>query len=244
MAAERQMKTLVFTVLMGKAKTSAGAKLMLDSAKYHGIEIEPIDGTWTNNFDGKLVQSWDKLKDRTGYTHIVFVDGADTIFATGLGELQHKFDRLNHHFVMAGEHYCWPFPQKYAAKTPLQQHRFRNINAGFWMATWDGYQDVFPKMLAIKDDGYSEKGVTVSNDDQARFTRAWMEGVIDVRVDHECQLSQCTAGLDQRWSPLNQDILWGKRPQNKITKSFPCTFHCNGGGEKWRLQRIYEMTTM
>lgn len=238
------MKTLVFTVLMGRAKSSDGAKLMLDSAKYHGIEIEILDGAWTNYYDGKVVQPWNKLKDRTGYSHILFVDGTDTIFASGLGEIRHKFDRFNHQFVMASEHYCWPFPQKYAGKTPLQHHRFRNINSGFWMATWYGFQDVFSKMLAMKDDGYNEKGVTISNDDQGRFTSAWMEGVIDVKIDYECHLSQCTAGLDDHWSSLNPDILWGKRPQNRLTKSFPCTFHCNGAREKWRLPRIYEMTTM
>lgn len=239
-----QMKMLVFTVLMGAAKSSAGAKMMLASAKYHGIDVEIIDGSWTNPYDAKLVQPWKELKYRTGYSHIIFADGVDTIFATGLGELHHKFGRFNHPFVIAGEHFCWPFPQKYTAATPLQQHRFRNLNSGFWMATWDGFHDVFSKMLAMKDDGYGERGRTISNDDQGRFYRAWMEGVIDVRIDHECHLSQCLAGLDERWSPVSRDMLWGKRPQNKITKSFPCTFHCNGAGEKWRLKGIYAMTTL
>jgi Erv1 / Alr family len=234
-------KTLVCTVLQYD-RPPDGANLMLESARYHGIDVKIIgEGEkFENLYRSKIVRLYEAVGNLNGFDHILFIDGADTLFAAGLGEIFTKFAACGSDFVIAGEHYCYPFARRFEQRVPQPDKRFRFLNSGFYMATWDAWKKTMESMLNLLPDPYSEGGTTIENEDQARFYVAWLEGKINLTIDTDCRLCQCLNGTDGRWSWMSQDILWAKRPINKITNQAPCIFHCNGG-EKWRMREIWEM---
>jgi hypothetical protein len=234
-------KTLVATVMMYD-KPPEEARMMAASARYHGIELCIVgEGVkYQSNFHAKIVTLFDALKDFTEYDHIIMADGGDTLFATGLGEMFTKWELYNSDFVIAAEGHCWPFPKKYQDITPGAPARFRFLNSGFYMATWDAWLRTMKQLHDMPFDGYTENDKTIQNEDQGRFYTAWMEKRIQVTLDTECRLSQSMSGIDKRRSFLSPDILWGRRPINKITGQAPCTFHCNGV-EKWRIPELWDM---
>ena len=227
---------------MMRDEPTQGYQLMRRTAEYHGIELSIFgEGLkWENYVQSKVVRFFDWARKLRGYDYIVFVDADDTLFATGLGELHAKFEQYGSDFVMAGEHYCWPFGKQFDKRTPNQSQRFRNACSGFYMATWPAFLDRIEKLIQMPAPA-DPQFARVAHCDQGRFQYAWMNGYLDLAVDYRCLLSQSMNGLDGRWLPTNQDILWGRRPQNRITSSYPCTFHCNGGCQKWRLPEIAEM---
>ena len=95
-----------------------GALLMLESAKYHGIDVKPISGWRHETFaQSKVFNLWNTLRNGTGYDHIIMVDAADTLFATGLGEIFTKWESYNSDFVISCEAGCWPHPTRWSAYT-------------------------------------------------------------------------------------------------------------------------------
>jgi hypothetical protein len=232
--------TLVCTALMHDTLPQ-GAKWMLESAQYHGIEMTVIGEQmkWENYWLSKCVRLYERIAGWKNYDYVVFVDGDDTLWATGLGELHAKFASYNTSFVMAGEHYCWPY-WRYSDSVPNAPHRFRNPCSGFWMATWPGFLATFERLLNCPHTNECEFGHTIYNSDQARYLYGWITGQLQFTVDYRCLLSQCLNGVDDRWTPANPDLEWGKRPRNRLTGTYPCTFHANGD-HKWRLGGISEL---
>jgi hypothetical protein len=246
--------TLVATVLMHSGPMPPGARWMLESAARYGVEVFIVGQglAWENFYTSKLVRLYEATRKLTGYDFMVFVDGDDTLFATGLEEMHERFAKFDAPFVISGDPGCWPWPQRYGNITPHALERFRYVNAGFYMASWEGYLATLEAVMNLSDDGYEEQGRTIRNDDQAAFSRAYIEGLTPIAVDHRCELSQCLNGLDgpplqrpsrYRRMPIRSrhiveggchghsasgEIEWGKRPRNRITNTFPCTFHANG----------------
>jgi hypothetical protein len=232
-------KTLVIAPAFGYATLPQGVQWMLQSANLHGIEVTLIgrDQPWVDFYDAKISRLWKITKDLTGYDFVIMIDATDTLFATGLGELHTKWQTYNSDFVISGEINNWPWPQRYA-NHPLKDQRFGGLNSGFYMATWDAFCRTMKHLNEQKDDGYIEQGKTVKNQDQAAFWRAYMEG-LPMTIDSRCLLSQATHMIDGRWL-LNREMIWGRRPQNLWTTSFPCTFHCNGA-DTARLQGLVDL---
>lgn len=230
-------KTLVTCCLMHD-RVPEGAEWMFQTAAFHGIEVLPIEGRWENYYLSKIVRAYEATKAMTEYDYVVFVDADDTLWATGLGEMHARFEDFKAPFVMSGEMFCWPFWHRHHGFT---NKPFGYLNSGFYMATWPAYLRTLEAVMAMRDDGYQERGQTIRNNDQAAFWRAYVERAAPIVVDDRCVLSQCLAGLDGRWSPLCVDMEWGKRPRNKQTGTFPCTFHANGSDYKWRLRDVREM---
>jgi hypothetical protein len=232
--------TLVTTVLMHKA-LPRGARRMLESAAFHGIDVTPFgqDRRWENYYIRKVVRFFEWARHLRQYDYIVFSDGDDVLYATGLGELHHQFATYGGGFVMSGEHYCWPF-RRLGAELPHQGHRFKNPCAGFYMATWPAFLATFEKLLNLPPPHQPGVRSRIGRCDQGRFQYAYAKGLIDIEVDVHCRLCQSLNGLDGRWTPACNDIEWGKRPRNKLTRSFPCVFHANGGS-KWRLPELWDL---
>jgi hypothetical protein len=232
-------RTLVCSVSMYAGKPPEGLGWMLESAAYHGIEVDMMcTGRvgWIDRFTCKIVSLYEQTHRLTGYDYVLFVDAADCLLATDLGEILHRFDHIGRPFVMAAERLCYPWPAKYDSMTPMTVSPFRFVNSGGYIATWDAYVNTLRVLIDMDDNGYQEGGLSIKNHDQAAFSRAYVEKQADICVDHECKIFQCLHGLDERWA-LNQDIHWDKRPFNRHTKTCPCIFHANGP-EKWRLPQL------
>ncbi|MBI1374567.1 MAG: hypothetical protein GC159_17760 [Phycisphaera sp.] len=236
--------TLVITPMFYAGKPPQTARWFMESAAYHGIEVTPIGvgEKWQGYFTSKVERVYAELKDATDYDYVLLVDGVDCLFATGLGEIHTKFEKLGHPFLISGEHFCWPWTKKYGDACPVPKNvpnRFRYPNSGGYMATWDAFTSRLEALIETEDNGYQEKGRGIKQCDQAAFFHLFMEQPGSIEVDYGCDIFQCLGGLDWRWV-LNHDIEWGKRPFNHLTKTSPCVFHANGK-EKWRLKTLWEL---
>ena len=202
---------------------------MQESATMHGIEIElfGVDQLYINNFDAKIVRLWKAFKDRQEYEHILMVDSADVLFATGLGELHYRFAQMKAPFVMSAEKNCYPH-ERYRHTTPEAHKPFRYLNSGAYLATWDAFLRQFGDLLAK----LSVLTSGVVNGDQGAWQLAWMEGCVQLKLDTDCKLFQSFCQVSDHWSILNKDIAWGKRPYNRITDTYPCVLHFNGESKR------------
>jgi hypothetical protein len=225
-------KTLVCAPLFYSQPFPERVRWLLESANYHGIEVFRLgEGRrWTGFYDCKIQQLWETVKDFSEYDYILFVDGDDSLFATGLGEMHWHFDQLHEPFVISAEMQCWPWAKRYGDCSPLAPRKYRYLNSGGYMATWDAFITVLEAVKDLADDGYGETNygqhMTIKTRDQAAYYRAWMEG-LPMHVDSACRIFQCLAGVDTHWF-YNEDFEWGKRPFNRVTKTCPCVFHLNG----------------
>lgn len=214
---------------------------MLDSAAYHGIEVTVFGGgmRWEGYCTSKVVRFFEWARQFKNYDYIVFTDGDDVLYATGLGELHQKFLTYAAGFVMSGEHYCWPY-HLLDKRLPNQGQRFKNPCSGFYMATWPSFLEILEKVLSSPQHDPLICGDKIANCDQGKYQYAYATQQIDMQVDVHCRLCQSLNGLDGRWTPACLDMEWGKRPRNKLTNSYPCVFHANGGS-KWRLPDIWDL---
>lgn len=215
--------TLVCTVLSyPPEKLPREATWMLDSAARHGIEVVMLGGgePWVSLYRAKMQRLYETLCRRTDYDYIVFVDGRDSLWATGLGELHAKFEKMGAAFVMSAEINCWPFRQ-YASPRPTA--RFKYLNSGFYMATWDAFLAVFKSVIDVPMPANQWMTKQIQQCDQSRFMYALGEKFIDIKLDHDCALSQTLYYVD-----TVTELTHERRPQNKLTGMHPCTFHANG----------------
>ena len=220
--------------------TPDGAKMLHETAMMHGIAVTEVGRgkPWTNHYECKILGVWEEIRGLRGYDYIIFADADDCLFATGLGEMHHWFDKIGKDFVACGEAYCWPWIEKYSNEND-GFGRLRYLNSGFFMATWPAFLRVWRGVMKQEDDGYQERGRTIKNDDQAAFFRYWVENPGMIELDSSARLCLCLAGLDGRWA-LNHDIEWGKRPFCHLTKTAPCVLHFNGK-EKWRMRDAFDL---
>lgn len=219
--------TLVTSVMMYD-KVPSGTQWLLETAALHGIELVPFGPgrKWEGYVTSKVLRFFDWASKLKHYDYIVFVDGTDSLFATDLGELHACFDTYGAEFIMAGERPCWPY-KEYQNTTPNAPHPFRFACSGFFMATWPEFIKQMEKLVTFNRPDSQHT-------DQGRWQRAWMEGVVDMTIDHRCLLSQSLGRM------LTGDLEKAKRPRNTVTDTFPCTFHANGGSKGW-LPKIREL---
>jgi len=217
-------RTLVCTTLMYPVGLPQGARLMLESARRVGIDVEvigaglPFDNWWVS----KCVRLFEAIGDRQEFDHILFVDGEDILFLAPLDEFHEGFASYGAPFVIGGEHICWPC--SWLADHPaFGSALYRYPQAGFWMATWQGFLDAFAALHAVRDpERQMDNYQTIFNCDQARFHLAIADGSLPAAIDVEQRL--CHNFL--RNAPLD----WSEpaRPRSPFTKSRPCLLHFNG----------------
>jgi hypothetical protein len=232
------MKTLVTTVEIGiNPESNKGVKWFHETAERHGIQIEVFrDAPRKNNWIMKGRSFFEWIRKFEGYDSVIMADAKDTLWATDIHEMQHHFKAIGHPFVMSAEVRCYPFRK--LADRHLNIGRWRYPNAGFWMATWEAFLKQTELLLRVPLSGeYFKPGY---DGDQGHWQAGILQGLLDVTLDAETRLSLPLNGCDKRWTDMNKDISWGKRPRNKVTGFYPCTLHANGGS-KWRLKDAAEM---
>jgi len=189
-----------------------------DTANYFNIQL-------TTYGEGQQFSNWveiklNKLADflfpiKHNYELVLYVDGGDSWFLTGLDEIINKFMLMKIDLLVAGEKDCYPLSNLYDVfpKTP---YKARYINCGGYL----GYIDYFITQLEILRHAYGE---TDSND-QAYWIRGLADGKISYSVDSKCEIFQCLGGIS--WET---DLIFNNgRVYNKETDSYPCILHNNG----------------
>lgn len=194
----------------------------LATAKRNGLNPQNFDDTDWPGADWTQIPWYRKSEGQarfvrehaTEFTHFIFTDSYDVVFAAGMDEILRKFQALNSPIVFGAECYCWPDVNQ-AGLYPANPHRCRYINAGFWMATTEAAIPFTSDLAAIA--AKREKC------DQGIVTDMLLSKRHPIVLDSTCSLCFCM-NMD---SPIYLDLS-GTRPKTTDTGEEPCLFHGNG----------------
>lgn len=207
----------------------------LETARRHGIEPVNADGaTWAGDswqtkewFRKSMAQARFVRENAERYTHFLFCDAHDVLFAAGWDEILPKYEALalGLPVVFAAECYPWPKPEQ----APLYEERnaecgarselrCKYLNAGFWMAETGA---------ALKlAETLENRALKREQCDQGIAVDMYLSGAHPIRLDHTCALCHC-CNLDSLSFLELKDGRW----RNTETGEFPCTFHGNANAD-------------
>lgn len=142
------------------------------------------------------------------YSHVLYVDAADTLFVGSLPEILAKYERFGSPPCFMSSDLDIPTVNTDSFKGPLP---WRFLNAGGFITKIEYFVGLM-KVLSTK---YSDDG-----DYQNWLIREWP--IPGMFLDHECTIFQSMCG--------HPAILpFGARVLNSVTGSWPCVLHFRGG---------------
>lgn len=175
-----------------------------------------------------LIPEIEKLKDDPKRL-ILFVDGFDIVFTSGIKPIIEKFLASGKRIIFGAEKSCWP-DRSLESEYPTSPNDYRFLNSGNFI----GYASDIDKILkkAKKDN------LPNIADDQLYYTKEFLYGEYKdlISLDYHCEIFQCLAWAYEDIK-LQRDSIY-----NKATKTRPLTFHGNSGKDKfWDLTNFIDL---
>lgn len=197
----------------------------LDTSKRNGLEPQNFDYTDWPGADWTTIPWYRKSEGQARfvrdnahkYSHFLFTDSYDVVFAAGWDEILRKFVAFNSPIVFGAECYCWP-DQAQVPLYPSNNLRCRFLNAGMWMAETKAAIS-FTRELA-------EIAARREKCDQGIVTDMFLSKKHPIVLDHTCSLCFC-CNMDS----LSYLDMSGGRPRTRDTGQEPCLFHGNGASD-------------
>lgn len=165
---------------------------------------------WSEAFRHHTVPHVKELKD--DYTHILYIDGSDCIFVSGLNEILRKYEDIGSPAcLMAAETNLYPdLGPEVASRFKDDGFPWRFLNAGTYISEIPYFIELCDRLKDVKTDG----------NHQEWFVSEWpIEGM---QVDTECKIFQTMNYV----SPLE---VKNTRVINNLTGSSPPILHFLGG---------------
>jgi hypothetical protein len=195
---------------------------LLESAKTHGIDVNPFGvgtsfGGWGHT-KGPLLLGILKELECNDYTHVLYTDGADALFLTGLEEILSKYWSLHAPLVMSAETDLYPpiegLAEGFDRLAPNAPWRYPN--AGQFIGE-------IPYIRHELESAYSRFGD--NGNDNSWWVRAWFDTeFLQSKLDIWCQIFQSMSGCPSGLLTCREGRLW-----NRHTGTNPCLVHFNGG---------------
>tara|TARA_Y100000004_G_scaffold135629_1_gene153506 strand:- start:193 stop:2382 length:2190 start_codon:yes stop_codon:yes gene_type:complete len=213
-----------------------GTKLLYESALKYAVPVEfvGLDRKWSGGdtprletFGGgqKINILKQTIKDLPNETLVVFTDGYDVLYNEGLNKLIKNFKTFNTKVLFGAETSCWPdesLKSEYPETVLTMNSPFKFLNSGVII----GYVEELKKI--------TKEDISDTDDDQLYYTKKYLSNQFDIKLDHNCEVIQNTAGSqDFRINKLNSKF------ENTLFDKTPCIVHGNGDiDEKIRISRI------
>lgn len=160
--------------------------------------------------------------------YIIFTDCWDFLFAATPEEIMEAYAFFKAPIVISTEQNCFPTDLKdeFDKLTPLM---YRYLNSGFICGETDAIMTCLEAMDLpnLKDDHYDEVNkCNYHPNDQFEWQKIFVQQPVEIKLDYKQILSQTLHGANI------SDFDFSKpRIRNKITGSYPCTLHFNGGSK-------------
>jgi hypothetical protein len=217
------MNTNNLTILATGTDMVDGLKRFIKSCEIHNLnyKIMGLGEKWQGGDMKKgpggghkinlLINTLIKMTDN----EIVLVsDSYDVIMASNSNEILEKYYKFNKPIIFATESICWPDSEK-EVYFPLVRNRSNIfLNSGGFIGT----------VGSIK---YILKNIDNKSDDQRWYIDVFLSdfGKKYISLDYNCEIFQCLNDAEKEL-----EIVYNKsRVKNKITDSYPCHIHGNGG---------------
>lgn len=205
-------------------------KAFMATAERHGIKPQNADPEiWGDGQDWRTIPWWRKsdaqarfVREHAGeYTHFLFCDSYDILFAAGWDEILAKYEAIKSPIVFGTERYCWP-KQEQAGLYPPSPLKTRFLNAGMWIATTEHALKLAEVLAArAKEKKQCDSGICVD---------LFLSKQLPIELDRTCSLLYC-CNMDS----LDHLIFENGRIKAVETGENPCLFHGNGNADIGRL---------
>lgn len=199
------------------------------TAQKHGIQPVNADPDLWPGKDWTEIPWWRKSdaqarfvrEHAAEFTHFLFCDSYDILFAAGWDEILAKFESYQSPIVFGTERYCWPDTAK-ANLYPPCPWPTRFLNAGMWMATSQAALNLAEVLAAkAKERQQCDSGICVG---------IFLSKSMPIILDNKCSLLYC-CNMDS----IDHLEFDGQRIVSKETGERPCMFHGNGNADLRRI---------
>lgn len=163
--------------------------------------------------------------------HVIFCDCFDLVFAVKPSELFELYKNYNSPFVISAEKNCFPADLKEEYdKLDSGGSPYKYLNSGMIVAETEAMLAVLESMDApnIPNDYYSpEKNCMINPNDQEYYQKEFLKQPVKMVLDYEQALCNTLHSVELDELEFSD----GGKIFNKITGSYPCSFHLNGGAK-------------
>lgn len=190
---------------------------------------------------GEGYEPWGGLASKPKYLHramkegriteeyIIYCDSWDLVFACHPEEIIETFKAFNCDVVINAEKNCFPGTYKEEYDKINAPTEWKYLNSGFVVAKTEAWFKCLEAMDLenVGVDHYDPiKGCNVHPEDQSLTQKVFLEQPVKMELDYHCILAQTLHDAD-----MSEFDFSGERIKNKVTNSFPCSFHLNGNAK-------------
>ena len=195
-----------------------------------GHEILTLDGVIWGGLMTKPRWLYQAIKDKfVDAKYMIFPDNWDVVFCADPKEIMERFFSFNAPVVVSCESNCFPadFKEDFDKVNPPTKYKY--LNSGFIVGETAAILACLEAMdlPSIPDDHYDpEKQCNVHPNDQREWQRMWVKQPVKIELDYYQTLCQTLHDAN-----IDEFDLSEKRIRNRITGSYPCALHFNGGSK-------------
>ncbi len=237
-------------------KAGAPATALVRSCKRFGIRLQEFGtGNKHETFLKTKLIPLEAFVGSVKTSHVMFVDGNDTFFVSGLSEIAATYERLAEGRVLIGsELQAWPYKQKAAelkqrARAKGAPGRYMFIDNGLIMGPTSAVASMLQTLIASVEhyrEQYSPRPGRLGyprrliEDDVGLMVLNLCDGKVDPVIDYGCQMICALKRLEEE---KYRATLGGLHCLE--TGSHPHIVHCNGNRrvDRNRLGVIYKAIT-
>ncbi len=206
------MKLKVLTIA---THTDLGLEYLVRSLQRNGYDFDILGmgETWPG-FGFKIfkVHEWCE-NHREDYTHVMLVDAFDVMALAPMPDVDIKG------VLFSAEKACWP-DAKEAENYPANDSAWKYLNSGSYIGEIDALMKIF-----------NEVPFSSMNYDQLWWTKVFLSGFYDIRLDYNCEYFQSIAFRDHGDYKVENGSLF-----NLVHSTCPFIIHGNG---KTDMSEIY-----
>ena len=205
----------------------------LNNHKVLLVDYTPAGRDW-NGLTTKPKWLYDALKSGAVNTkYMIFTDCWDLVFATEPDEIIDIYKCMDADIVISAERNCFPtdLKEQYDGISLIEHQKspYKYLNSGFIVGETEAIKVCLEAMDLpnMKDDYFDEtKGQAYHGNDQFEWQKIYLEQPVNLRLDKDQLLSQTLHDENVENFDFSKE-----RIRNKITGSYPCVFHFNGGAK-------------
>jgi hypothetical protein len=160
--------------------------------------------------------------------YILFTDCWDVVFSANPDEIMEKYMDFNSPVVISAEKNCFPSDYKTEYDKLDSPTPYKYLNSGFIAGETSAILAILESMDLpnVKDDHTLPDGSRFHCNDQTLFQAEFLKQPVPMVLDRYQILSQTLHETN-----IDEFDFSGDRIRNKITNSYPCSWHFNGGSK-------------
>ncbi|HEV8551142.1 MAG TPA: hypothetical protein VGQ57_18970 [Polyangiaceae bacterium] len=164
---------------------------------------------------------------------VAYVDGRDSVFLAGAPRIERSFGELRSGVVVSAEAASWPiYDRAWIARFPEHPSGCRWPNAGQWMGERQhviGALEALAELATRSARGAPalERCRRVAHDDQILWQTAWLDGLVDLKLDYDGCIFRNVNTLDTSLID-NRDFDFGEELVFRASGQSPSILHFSG----------------